>query len=226
MENQKNIIEKTKIYLVTNCYRDPNKVYIGKTKGSRKSSHVRKFGKQIEYTYIDEVSSLSKTYWKPLETFWIQQFKAWGFEVLNKNDGGGGPEFVSESVKNKISVNNIGKPKSKEHSKKISEAKKGCKVWSKGKKFSKEHCEKISKNATGKSKPSSSYLNNQHSAKPILQYDLNRNFIKEWSSIRKAALELNTTPEAIGNCLRKGINSSSKGFKWEYKNKKQNKNKK
>ena len=62
-------------------------------------------------------------------------------------------------------------------------------------------------------------MNNQHSVKPIFQYDLNGNFIKEWSSIKKAALELNITPEAISNCLRKGENFSSGGFKWKYKNK-------
>jgi hypothetical protein len=217
MENQKNVIKKTKIYLVTNCYGDPNKVYIGKTKGSRKANHVRKFGQQIEYTYIDEISSLSKIYWKPLEIFWIHQFKQWGFSVLNKNEGGGGPEFVSENVKKKISANNIGKPKSKEHSKKISEAKKGCKVWSKGKKFSKEHCDKIRKNSTGKTKPSSSYLNNQNNAKSILQFDLEGNFVKEWDSIKKAAMNFNITPEAITNCLRKGPNSTSGNFKWKYK---------
>jgi len=218
MKKQDNDIKITKIYLVTNCYGDPNKIYIGKTKGSRKAAHKRKFGKQIEYTYIDEVLSLNKIHWKPLETFWIQQFKQWDFKILNENEGGGGPEFISEEVKRKISINNTGKPKSKEHCNKISQSKKGCKVWSKGKKFSKEHCEKISKNSAGKSKPSSSYLNNQHSAKSIFQYDLNLNFIKEWSSIKKAALELNITPEAIGNCLRKGTNSSSGGFKWKYKN--------
>ena len=54
--------------------------------------------------------------------------------------------------------------------------------------------------------------------KKVLQYDLNGNFIKEWSSIKKAALELNITPEAISNCLRKGENFSSGGFKWKYKN--------
>jgi hypothetical protein len=30
----------TKIYLVENCYGDPNKVYIGKTINSRKKVHI------------------------------------------------------------------------------------------------------------------------------------------------------------------------------------------
>ena len=35
----------TRIYLVTNCYDDPFKVYIGKTKNNRKRDHKLRFGK-------------------------------------------------------------------------------------------------------------------------------------------------------------------------------------
>jgi hypothetical protein len=34
----------TYIYLVENCYDDPTKIYIGKTKTSRKGSHRKKYG--------------------------------------------------------------------------------------------------------------------------------------------------------------------------------------
>jgi hypothetical protein len=96
------VIHITYIYLVTNCYNDPNKVYIGKTKNSRKSGHKRKFGHQIEYSEIDEINSLDRKNWKPIETYWINQFKAWGFDVLNENEGGGGPITHSEEVKQKM----------------------------------------------------------------------------------------------------------------------------
>jgi len=83
----------TKIYLVTNCFNDPNKVYIGKTVNTRKDNHTRTYGKQIEYTYIDEINSIHREDWEPLETYWIQQFMAWGFEVVNiKKIGGSGSE--------------------------------------------------------------------------------------------------------------------------------------
>lgn len=92
----------TKIYLVTNCYSDPNKVYIGKTTGSRKSQHVRTYGKDIIYTYIDEINSLNRIDWEPLETYWIEQFMQWGFDVVNlRKKGGGGPEFRDENFKEK-----------------------------------------------------------------------------------------------------------------------------
>ena len=72
----------TYIYLVENCYGDPNKVYIGKTISPkhRYNGHKRKFGKKIIYTIIDQIYSLDRKDWKPLETYWIQQFKAWGFK--------------------------------------------------------------------------------------------------------------------------------------------------
>jgi hypothetical protein len=97
-------MKNTKIYLVENCFGDPNKVYIGKTKKSRKNAHKQTYGKQIEYTYIDEVNSLNKQDWEPLESYWIEQFRQWGFEVMNvRKKGGGGPEFVTDETKIKIS---------------------------------------------------------------------------------------------------------------------------
>ena len=70
-------MESTKIYLVTNCYGDPNKVYIGKEKFPKKSHsreycHKLVYGNNIIFTYIDEVNSLDSNDWKPLECFWIE----------------------------------------------------------------------------------------------------------------------------------------------------------
>jgi hypothetical protein len=103
----------TKIYLVENCYGDSNKVYIGKTINpeNREKNHKRNFGKNIEYTVIDEVDSLSSKFWKPLETYWIHQFKCWGFDVLNiQNDGGSGVDFHTLESKNKIKKSKSLKP--------------------------------------------------------------------------------------------------------------------
>jgi hypothetical protein len=123
----------TYIYLVTNCYNKTNNVYIGKTKNSRKRDHERTFGDNVVYTIIDEVNSLDKTNWEPLESYWIEQFKQWGFNVLNKNKGGGGPSFHTEEIKNKLKS-----PKPW-----ITE----CKL---GTKNTKEHCNKITKSLMGK----------------------------------------------------------------------------
>lgn len=53
---------------------------------------------------------------------------------------------------------------------------------------------------------------------PIIQYDLNMNFIKEWDSSADATRSLKFARNCIINCLRKGIKYSSMGYKWKYKN--------
>ena len=63
------MIHITKIYLVTNCFGDSSKVYIGKTKNSRETDHKKTYGQDIEYIYIDEINSLKREDWEPLETF-------------------------------------------------------------------------------------------------------------------------------------------------------------
>ena len=93
----------TRIYLVTNCYNNPNKVYIGKTKNCRKNKHKQTFGKNIIYTYIEEIESLNSKDWKPLECYWIEQFRQWGFEIMNQNGGGGGSSFFDDKTISKIS---------------------------------------------------------------------------------------------------------------------------
>ena len=111
----------TFIYLVTNCYNDPNKIYIGKTINSRKQNHKKTYGNNIEYSIIDEIESLKRQDWEILETFWINQFKQWGFELVNKrHKGGGGMEFLDEYQKEIRR-----KPKSLETKLKISQANQG-----------------------------------------------------------------------------------------------------
>jgi hypothetical protein len=139
------VIHITKIYLITNCYNDPNKVYIGKTKNSRKYEHLKRFGSQIEYNYIDEINSLNKTDWEPLESYWIEQFRQWGFEVMNvRKKGGSGPEYQKDITRLKISESLLGKKVSEETKLKISLSQKG-KI-----KHTLESKEKISKTLIGR----------------------------------------------------------------------------
>lgn len=52
-------------------------------------------------------------------------------------------------------------------------------------------------------------------SKPVLQYDLNDNFIKEWKSGKEVERQLGFNRSHICNCL-KGRKKSAYGFKWEY----------
>jgi hypothetical protein len=77
----------------------------------------------------------------------------------------------------------------------------------KGIKMSKESSEKKSKSMMG-------VMN-----KSIIQYDLEDNFIKEWSSISEAYLSLNK--KITNGCINlacKGKIKTAFGYKWKYKN--------
>lgn len=194
----------TKIYLVTNCYGDPNKVYIGKTKNSRKNPHTKTYGKSIEYIYIDEVNSLDRKFWGPLETYWIEQFRQWGFEVVNRNKkGGGGPEFFTEKTRHKMSEKRKNQIMTQERNLKISHS-------LTGRLLSSTHKENIGKSRKGISLPSI--------RKPIEQYTPQGQFIKEWEAGKIAAIELGLNYQGINNCAL-GKSKSSGGFVWRYKGK-------
>lgn len=58
-------------------------------------------------------------------------------------------------------------------------------------------------------------LNNKYS-KQVLQYDLDGNFIKEWSSIKEIYRELNISTSLISACCNEKAKSSH-GFVWKFK---------
>jgi hypothetical protein len=228
----------TKIYLVENCYGDSNKVYLGKTKNNRYNNHKSRFGDSIKYTVIDEIESLDKEDWKPLESYWILQFKVWGFNVLNKNKGGGGPSYLTDEQKKNYSypktqpfINSvIGKSKNypESRNKNISKSLKGYKQ-------TKEHIKKRTKNLKGKPniknqtpKPEgfgekiSQKLKGKKIpsiSKPILQYDLEGNYIREFGSITEACYitfnDISKNPNITKCC--KGKIKTAYGFIWKYK---------
>ena len=202
----------TKIYLVENCYGDPNKVYIGKTINSRKYNHKKTYGDKVVYTFIDEINSLDRKKWEPLESYWIEQFRQWGFEIVNKRKKGGmGPEFLSKEAREKKSKSMMGKTHSKETCLKMSLSKIGKPL---------NHGNVLRQSKKGKS--INLIVTSQHKellkeikSISITQYDLQGNFIKEWNSTQEAASFYNIQKGHICNALN-GRSKSSKGFVWKY----------
>jgi hypothetical protein len=238
MKKQNNDIGITKIYLVENCYGDPNKVYIGKTKTNyRKYTHKIKFGNEMVFTYIDEINSLDRKDWEPLESYWIEQFRQWGFDILNKNKGGGGPVIHSKKTREKMSKAWESRIVSKETREKHSQSMTGRKLTAetkdkiskslKGKFLTEEHKQKISNSLKGR-KVSDKVLENskkpksqitkekmRERAKPIMQYNLEGNFIKEWKSVKHAQEKLNLKTGIY--CCLEGTNKTAYGYIWKYK---------
>lgn len=73
------------------------------------------------------------------------------------------------------------------------------------------------KNINRFTSPETRSLLDEARKKPILQYDKQGNFIKEWPGLINAANALNTTSCLINAALR-GRTKTSRGFIWKYKN--------
>lgn len=142
----------------------------------------------------------------------------WGikFDVLNENGLnlklGEGRGICSEETKQKMSIAHLGNKKRvgckmNEHSKHLI-GQKNSKPKPKGF-MSKELKEKISKSNKGVSRNKGKKMN----VKIILQYDLQGNFIKEWSSIKEANQIIKGD---IHSCC-KGKQKTAGSFKWKYK---------
>jgi group I intron endonuclease len=208
------MINITSIYLIEGIDNSPYKVYIGKTKGSRKYAHKHTFGSNITYTIIDLISSLDRKDWEPLESYWIEQFKAWGFKVVNKNKGGGGPITHDETTKNKMSLIKNGIKRPKYIGEKISKSN----IGNKKIRIKQRKDKGIPKSIETRSKMSISKLGkpSTNPKKPILQYDLKGNLIQEWPSGTEISKILNIDHGNIVKCCR-GLRKCIGGFAWQYK---------
>lgn len=211
------MINTTKIYLVTNIDNDPNKVYIGKTKDSRENKHKKTFGSQITYTYIDEVNSLNKEDWEPLETKWIQHYIDLDYDVVNiRRKGGSGPEYLSEETKQRKSKAMTGKKHSEETLQKMRKPKSNTdrmrKPKSTSEKLRKPKSEQHIQNMR-KPKPEEFGLK---ISKPVLQYNIDGTFIKEWSSIKEANTYTKVNRSNISACCKNRYKTAG-NFIWKYK---------
>ena len=73
--------------------------YVGKSINKnlhRSYQHKKTYGKE---TLIEIIDIVDNNEWKFWESYWIEQFKQWGFKLKNKNNGGGGPLKYSEESK-------------------------------------------------------------------------------------------------------------------------------
>lgn len=234
------------MYYIYHLEENNTPFYIGKTKNNpkkRENQHRRRLNNKSIKLIIIDVFEENWEYW---ESWYINLYKSWGFNLLNKNKGGGGPSFHTDYTKQKISQSNKGKQISDKHKQYISLLFKGTNrniTWGdkishslQGHSVSDETRNKISQSKKGKllnhglilsqSKKGKSInltvsqshkqLLKQIHSKPIVQYDLNMNIIKEWDSTQSAASYLNIQKGHICNALN-GRSKTCCGFIWRYK---------
>ena len=211
----------TYIYIIE---KDNIPFYVGKTRNfvRRKHKHYNTYGNNIKLTIIDECDD-NKIIWKPLESFWINYFKFLGFDIQNKNQGGGGPSIYSEEQKQKMRKprkegtgekisktllnNNHSKYYTKEVKNKISNKLKG-----------------ISKNFTEDHKNNLAKANLDSKGKTVECYNLLGEYILSFSCLREAADWLinnhNNVSKNVGKQIKDcciGRQKTCYKYKWKYK---------
>jgi len=118
-------------------------------------------------------------------------------ELINKYGRKGidiGGILLNKSLGGKTSANGVKQNRTKEWGNKISEAK---------------------KNKPQHTKESKKLISEKNS-KPVLQYDKQGNFIKEWKSQLEASKLLNINYQSINNCV-KNISKTAGNFIWNIK---------
>jgi hypothetical protein len=146
--------------------------------------------------------------------------------LVNITKGGDGVtgHILSKETKEKISKSKLGKPLSEEHKKNSAAGHRGLTYKNKGiQKLTNKHKEKISKTLCNKYK--NGYTQSRESIekghqklfKPIVQYSLSDDFIKQWPSIKSACLALNISQGNLSTCLS-GKRKYCGGYKWKLLN--------
>lgn len=212
------------IYKITN---PKGKIYIGQaqninirwkysyknltcTQQPKLYNSLKKYGFENHIFEILEECSLEQLnkkeiYWKQ---FYLNQLSWKKVLFCNIYDSGGGPK--SEEHRKKIGMGNKGRKHSDETKQKMSQK-------AIGRKYSDDVKQKISLSKKGKKFPEHKKINMKGKrCKPILQYDLNGNFIKEWESFKKITQELGFHNSGLCFCCR-GIQKTAYNFIWKYK---------
>ena len=202
---------------------------------------IQKYGwENIKHEILFENLSKEEAEQKEIEL--IEKFKSYNDKFgYNITKGGNYSGNRTEETKRKISEAqkgrvpwNKGIPCSEETKRKISEANKGEIAWNKGipcseevkqilriknggennyfygKKLSEEHKQKISKSKKGIRRGNALIL-----MQPVIQLDLERNFIARYECIKEAGRQTNINYQNISMCCRKVINKTH-GFIFEY----------
>ena len=173
---------------------------------THKSRWIRSILLQDKEVIMEEVDRISYTSnWEWLESFWISQFKTWGFNLLNMTDGGEGnqnQQFSEECIQkrnNKL----------------------------KGLRRTKEQCERISKSKIGIPITKEHRINTRKSiirlqGKLVNQYTLDGVFIRGFECVIDAAISLgNRNRQAnIHKCCSNKYPKykTCYGYTWKYSN--------
>lgn len=153
---------------------------------------------------IEILDDVHEENWQLWETYWIAQFKNWGFNLVNLTLGGEG-------------FNWKGKTHKEESKQKMSEAKIGKPTWNKNKNLSESHKNNLSKSHTGKTLSRDSINKRSDAVRiPVALIDSSGNVIKTYLGITQAGRELGLAYNQIAKIIETGIPSKKRGYLFRY----------
>lgn len=228
------------IYCLCNEFNIP--FYIGKSNQPirRVHFHKKKYGNDIKMEILDNVSIECWVFW---EKHYISLYKSWGFILLNKNNGGGGPtswdqkqkdqrskilkegnhtKYYTQSIREKMSNSSKGVSNFEGHKhnhltkEKMSIIKLGKNIHTKESKKAISVRMKLAWETNINLKNRKYPKENIKRRKLIMQYSLDGTLIKQWNGIVLAANTLKINKRGICNCCL-NISKQSGGFIWTYK---------
>lgn len=206
-----------------------------KRRNNKLYSWFKKLTKQQLTPIIEELDNCDQSNWQIIEQYWIAQFKAWQFNLLNSTEGGTGNVNPSPETRKKISDGNKGKtpwnkgiPCREETKIKLiqlltgkkcsAETKKKISLLHSGKKMSEEAKKKMSIAQKGhpdyRSKVGKQNQINSVS-KPISQYNKQNDFISNFNSAEIACKITGINKSHIRECCT-GKRKSAGGYLWKY----------
>ena len=206
---------------------DPNTEqirYVGKTvhcPKRRLQNHLHEKGNTYKCNWIKSLNgkipellildTVSKDDWIFWEQYWISQCKTWGFKLTNATLGGEGHCGYKPSIEStlKRSKSLTGSKRTAVQRDKMSKSRMGII-------FTNEHKINLSVSHKGIS-PSRKAIETSaiRRLRKVIQLDENLNFIREWDSIKNAALYYEVDNSSIGHCCA-GRKAKCKGFIWKY----------
>ena len=162
-----------------------------KRKKTRKEKWINSLLKRGELPIVEILEEIEEVNWQFFEIYWISQFKAWGFSILNGTDGGEGSNGFKGRKHSEKSKNKVRKTINKFF---LDKAEKKKEISTKLKLFYKK--------------------NPEYNSKKIFQYDLDETFIKE-TTINQAHKELKIPKSNIVECAKGRRNTAGK-YIWKY----------
>ena len=198
------------------------KEHIFESSNSKKNNWIRSLKNKNLIPNIEIIDIVPEIEWKFWEQYYISLYKSWGFDLKNGNDGGQGSHNPSLEVRYKNGSGKRGKTYEQIYGiEKANKLKENISLKNKKRKTKESTKEKISLN-NAKHWKFNTYpkdkLKPMHDSnkKNVCQYDMQNNFIKEYSSATEASNETKIDRSSIIKVCKNKRKKAGE-FIWKYK---------